>query len=419
MRVTVSVADDERVVALDVDGSTVADDVKAILEAETDIPMAQQRLVFNGREVRDGATMAAAGVGEGDLILLVRQQQQQQQASQQPANNPTAINADGSAVNPAAFQQFLHSQPQLMAQLRQNAPELADAVTAGNLDSMQRLLRLAHEQRNRRAQLERELLTADPFDVEAQRRIEQQIQQQNIEENLSAAYEHTPEAFASVHMLYVDIEVNGRPLKAFVDSGAQMTIMSETCAEKCGVMRLVDKRFQGVAVGVGTSKIVGRVHLAQVKIGSLHIPCSFTVLEGDQPEFLFGLDMLKKHQCSIDLKQNLLIIQSGDGVVVPFLGEGEIPKSIRNHIPDPASDAQKAAASSQGQIAPAPASIPNVPSAPPTQPQQQQASSSNQEYEKIARLMALGFDRGAAQQALRACNGNEEHAASLLFDGGC
>lgn len=242
-------------------------------------------------------------------------------------------------------------------------------------------------------------------------------------------------------MLYIDVEVNGHPVKAFVDSGAQTTVMSPSCAESCGIMRLLDTRFSGIAVGVGTAKILGRVHLAQMRIGDAMMASSFTVMEGKDVDLLLGLDMLKRFQACIDLRRNKLFLE---GTEVSFLPESEIPKreaealAREPTIKGPegteigaktgtvkASGSSSVAAPSSGNFHGAGRSLaPAAPQQPATAPvggqQLGQSNASNTDPQtfpqaSIEHLQSLGFSREEAISALTATDGNLEYAAGLLF----
>ena len=62
--------------------------------------------------------------------------------------------------------------------------------------------------------------------------------------------EENPEMFGQVIMLYINCQIDGHNVKAFVDSGAQMTIMSSECARNCGLTDLIDVRFSGIAQAI-------------------------------------------------------------------------------------------------------------------------------------------------------------------------
>merc|ERR1712110_951959 len=229
--------------------------------------------------------------------------------------------------DPAWISQMLKSNPDQLALLKQNNPRLAEALE-NNPEEFAKILREQQKARLERENARLRLLTADPMDFEAQKLIAEEIAQKNVEQNMEMAMEYSPETFGTVVMLYIDCMVNGHPIKAFVDSGAQATIMSQAAAERCNIMRLVDKRWAGIAKGVGTQKIIGRVHMAQIQIKDDFLTSSFSILEEQPMDMLLGLDMLKRHQCSIDLKRNLLVIGS-TGTETPFLAESELPECAR------------------------------------------------------------------------------------------
>lgn len=247
------------------------------------------------------------------------------------------------------------------------------------------------------------------------------------------------QVFGRVSMLYVDVKVNDHPIKAFVDSGAQSTIMSPDCAEACGISYLIDDRFGGIARGVGTAKILGRVHQAKIQIGDAELDCAFTVMEGKDVDLLFGLDMLRRHQACIDLLTNELRFPHTS---VRFLPESEIPKKFEEAMLDeptvegpngteigaktgavrPAGTSQEAASHLHGsgkQPAQSGLSTAGPSSAPATASVPRQASAPIQSrwpQKDLNMLIEMGFTPLAAAQALDAAGGSVDMAAGMLFD---
>jgi len=133
-----------------------------------------------------------------------------------------------------------------------------------------------------------------------------------IIKNLEKAYNQIPESFIKVDMLYIPCQINGVDIKAFIDTGAQMSIMSQNIAVICGVDQIIDNKYKGEAVGVGKSKIIGKIHLVDIVVRGNILPCSFTILENNSIDLLLGLDMLLSHGCILDLKKRKLIINGNE-----------------------------------------------------------------------------------------------------------
>ncbi|KAG1668484.1 hypothetical protein FOA52_005257 [Chlamydomonas sp. UWO 241] len=441
---------DDQFVNIRVDPSTVVADVKAILQAETAVPSSQQALVYGGKILKDSDPLSAYGVTDNDVIQMVPAEEtaaQQSEAAGGGGSNgtqavyPMEMHPDGSAKNAVALMQHIKSSPHQLAALAENNPPLARAIEQDDVATFQDTLRkMTSSTRERNAEMEKWMRRAEeePYNIEVQRKIEEIIQQKNIQESYADALEHNPEmVVGQVHMLYVNMEVNGVKTKAFVDSGAQMTIMTQEFAERCYLTRLIDKRFSGTAHGVGVSKIIGRIHQAPAVVGGHHIATSITVLEQKSgPAFILGLDNLKRHQCCIDLGKNQLTFGSCDAALT-FLSDAEIPSDFTEAVEE-LSEAEAKAKRESATGAPPPHPHPTGPTSAAAAESRAAAiaasraadaaesraaaaaapagSASNTDA-KLAKLMGLGFSRQQCEAALAMTGGNEEYAASALFEG--
>ena len=114
---------------------------------------------------------------------------------------------------------------------------------------------------------------------------------------------------------------------------------------------------------------------------------------------------MNNFQCCIDLKKNCLVFGSAD-ISVPFLSEGEIKKPFgAGHSQSKKEDEKIKPESTQ-------------PSTLSGGSKGVQIGGSTFPENDITQLTNLGFSRQQAVSALKACGGNVEMAASLLFQQG-
>ena len=187
---------DNEFLTMDVFPEMTLNDLKAMVEDDIKVPGSSQHYFLNNELLTEPTrTLEQLNVNEGDMLgLAVRASGNSGRRRAEPSTNSQSRQPPHDSVDPERLRTHMLSDQRVLAEVRSKDPELADAS-----DNPERF-RTLWDQRRRQAsaaQAEKEeqiaLLEADPFNVEAQAKIEEMIRQQGVQENIQRAFEENPE----------------------------------------------------------------------------------------------------------------------------------------------------------------------------------------------------------------------------------
>lgn len=412
MKLTISVSDGQ-LINVDVSESLTLGDLKAYIQAETELEPQHQKLTVDGKLLTsETQTLSELGLKDDDLLVLDVGSISTNEPVPAAATHPPPQSTGGSdrfnltSEQAERFRTELLGNEVLVKSLKRFRPNITELLA-----NPAAFLEYATTNLRNDMKVEAMAIEMNPEDPENQARILQSIRQEQIDRNYQLAHDITPEAFTRINMLYVKMIVNGHELNAFIDTGAAVSIISPKVAESVGISHLIDKRFHGEAVGVGRLKIEGKIHSVPISFpnSDIALPASFSVIDGLM-DFLIGLDLMRRHKCIIDLERHIMV--TGGSIEVPFLSDVEVEKIVGDQLGfkdllDTIPKATTSKATTDSVTKPMTASA--------SSSQTSSARSSAFPEKDIKILVDLGFTRSDAIRALHQCNGNVDVAASLLF----
>ena len=153
-------------------------------------------LFLNGQPVQgDERRLEAAGIGDGEMLALVVQE-----ARPNPPRHTAPAQRNASAGNTRSDDEIetlrlsLLGNEEALRNLRETRPDMWKATgDPAEWNRAYTALQREQQQQAREREEQMRLLDQDPFNVEAQQKIEEMIRQERVAENMEYAYEHTPE----------------------------------------------------------------------------------------------------------------------------------------------------------------------------------------------------------------------------------
>ena len=130
-----------------------------------------------------------------------------------------------------------------------------------------------------------------------------------LNENYMKAYQEIPTSLIPSEMIFLNAKIGENDIRFLVDTGAQVSLLPLDIVKACNLEDILDQRIAGQLKGVGSDRVMGKIHYLEVQLPCGIIPCSFTVCENNNIEPILGIDMMQQMGLVLDFKTRTIKIE--------------------------------------------------------------------------------------------------------------
>ena len=139
------------------------------------------------------------------------------------------------------------------------------------------------------------------------------INDELIKINMDMCYELIPNYLIPIKPIIIDIYIANKKLRALIDTGATVSVISNKTIELCGLEYIVDSNNNIDISGIhSTNKSYGKIWYIDIEINKYTIPCSLFVVDNDNNIFdiILGLNFLTSNNININFATKEIIFST-------------------------------------------------------------------------------------------------------------
>ena len=114
--------------------------------------------------------------------------------------------------------------------------------------------------------------------------------------------------------IYINAHIDDKLIPCLIDTGATTNVIFDDIVKNFGLESYVDTQEEGVARGVGSCKIVGKIPYIEMKIGDISVGLNFSVLQRSNNTandyILLGLPFILFYKLKLDFEKKKIYMMN-------------------------------------------------------------------------------------------------------------